>query len=115
MKRAMHVCPKTGCINLIPAEQRYCEAHAKQQRKPDTRPNSAQRGYDAEWRKIRAAYLEAHPYCVVCGQRATEVDHIVAIREGGTHDWSNLRGMCKSHHSKRTIKDQPGGFVRRDR
>jgi hypothetical protein len=44
--------------------------------------------------------------------RATDVDHIDGRGPKGPrgHDWSNLRALCHSHHSKRTARDQPGGF-----
>jgi len=116
MKRALHVCPVVGCAELISGSARYCAQHTRERRPPDNRPSSAQRGYDTEWQKIRAAYLAAHPWCVVkeCPPHpATEVDHIVARSEGGTNDFINLRGYCRSHHSMRTAQDQPGGFNRR--
>ena len=78
------------------------------QRQVDERRGSASsRGYDRRWQRIRAMYLRAHPLCVDCqaGRRttaATEVHHIVALRDGGTHDDGNLMALCKSHHSTRT-------------
>jgi hypothetical protein len=32
------------------------------------------------------------------------------VSDGGTHDEANLRAMSHSHHSRRTARDQPGGF-----
>ena len=80
----------------------------------DARPSSAERGYGAEWRKIRDAYLSQNPLCVACGQIATEVDHIVSLKDGGSNDWDNLRSYCKHHHSRRTAHDQPGGFLKKN-
>lgn len=63
----------------------------------------------AKWRSARAAYLAKNPYCVVCSRlqiktRATEVDHIIAMAKGGApFDSKNLRGLCKQHHSQKTI------------
>jgi len=57
--------------------------------------------YDARWRKVRAAILERDGFvCRIggahCTRTATEVDHIVAIRDGGEIlDPSNLRAACK--------------------
>jgi 5-methylcytosine-specific restriction endonuclease McrA len=77
------------------------------------RPPSAQRGYDRPWRRLRAAFLRTHPLCCErgCGHAATEVDHIRSVR---THpqlrlEPSNLRAMCKSCHSRRTVIDQSTG------
>jgi len=112
--RAARICPgidRTGCINLIHGKERYCSEHLRERQKvvDKNRPSSSQRGYDAEWQKTRAAYLKEHPYCVVCGRKATEPDHIISIANGGTDDWDNLRPMCKRHHSQHTAKFG-GGF-----
>lgn len=61
------------------------------------------------------AYLLAHPICedpVGCIEPATDVDHIDGLGPNGPrgHDWDNLRSSCHSHHSKRTARDQPGGW-----
>jgi 5-methylcytosine-specific restriction enzyme A len=65
------------------------------------------------WRRLRAAYLDAHPLCVDCRKRnwlteATEVHHIVK-READPSlalEWSNLEGLCKACHSRRTGKGE---------
>lgn len=80
------------------------------------RASSAARGYDARWRKVRAAYLAANPVCVVCERRgrvvpATEVDHIKAHRGNDTLFWDELnwQALCKPCHSEKTVKED-GGF-----
>lgn len=65
--------------------------------------------YGPEWQVIRNEYLLHHPFCVVCGGQATQVDHIVPLSKGGTHDWDNLQAMCHSHHSQKTATVD-GGF-----
>ena len=62
-----------------------------------------------KWRETRAAYLRKHPWCQTCLKigvrcRAMEVDHVKSIRSGGHpfHE-SNLCGLCKTHHSQKTI------------
>lgn len=67
------------------------------------RPSAAKRGYDRKWRIIRAAFLKAHPNCS-CGAIATEVDHIVSLRSGGSNEWSNLQPMCKPCHARKTVE-----------
>ncbi|BAI72671.1 HNH-family nuclease [Azospirillum sp. B510] len=80
------------------------------------RGSASSRGYDSDWRKLRARFLKAHPLCCVtgCGERATDVDHIQGVRERPDLrlEWSNLRSMCHPHHSKRTARDQAFGRVR---
>lgn len=67
------------------------------------RPSAAKRGYGRKWRLIRAAFLKAHPLCE-CGKPATEVDHKLALRKGGSNAWSNLQPMCKPCHSRKTVE-----------
>lgn len=85
------------------AEARYRAAH------PDTRPSAATRGYDAKWRRIRAAFLKAHQECAECGEPGNNVDHIVAKAQGGSDEWSNLQTLCARCHSRKT-NQQDGGF-----
>lgn len=101
-------CTAAGC----PREAVYhgkCAIHAKEFERQ--RGTSTARGYDKEWRKIRAAYLVAHPICEVCGKAlATEVHHKNPLppRGTGTHDWLNLQARCKPCHSRRTLEESVG-------
>lgn len=62
-----------------------------------------------KWRKTRTEYLARHPWCDTCARigirtRAQEVDHRKSMRSGGApFADNNLRGLCKSHHSQKTI------------
>jgi 5-methylcytosine-specific restriction enzyme A len=74
MSRAARVCPVVGCPIIVRGSSRYCAEHEKEKRREvdKKRPPSSQRGYDAEWRKIRAQHLKEAPLCVMCGNWATE-------------------------------------------
>ena len=63
------------------------------------------------WRRKRAAYLRLHPICTVdgCAEVAMEVDHVIALSRGGLDASSNYQPLCKSHHSRKTRRDQRGG------
>lgn len=63
-----------------------------------------------KWMTIRARYLREHPLCVECERKgfarpATQLDHIVALVNGGTDDESNYQGLCDEHHKAKTAKD----------
>ncbi len=74
------------------------------------RATSAERGYGHSWRKLRAAYLASHPVCQHCQKvAATDVDHILPRRKGGTDDEWNLQALCHACHSRKTVKED-GGF-----
>src|SRR5215216_815942 len=42
--------------------------------------------------------------CSYCGGPAGEVDHIVAVRSGGTGDWDNLASACRSCNASKGDK-----------
>jgi 5-methylcytosine-specific restriction protein A len=93
------------------------EQQEEQRRARDRqRPTSTARGYDADWRALRADVLEAEPWCRRCRglgvmTRATDVDHVqpVAARPDLRLVRSNLMPLCHPHHSERTARFD-GGF-----
>lgn len=111
----MKVCAESGCPNLTDSTR--CEFHskAKRRREDQRRPSAKARGYDSKWERTRRLYLRSHPICEDpegCIDRSTDVDHIDGLGPLGPkgHDEENLRALCHSHHSKRTARDQPGGW-----
>jgi 5-methylcytosine-specific restriction protein A len=73
------------------------------------RPTADQRGYDAEWRRTRARFLQANPTCTHpgCVAKATEVHHVQRVT-AAPHlrlVTTNLQGLCKRHHSAITAKE----------
>jgi 5-methylcytosine-specific restriction protein A len=60
-----------------------------------------------EWRIFRALVLAAHPYCVDCGALATDVDHLIPVREAPERalDPSNVAPRCHRDHSRRTSRE----------
>lgn len=107
-----------NCRKAVPAGQ-ICQCRKISERKRKaahdaTRPKAGERGYDADWRAVRRQYLAAHPQCSHegCTAPASEVDHIqsVTARPDLRLSWSNLRGLCKHHHSQRTARDQSFGM-----
>jgi len=58
-----------------------------------------------DWEARRQRVLEAAGYaCVVCGNAATHVDHIIPKAKGGTDDINNLQAMCSTHNLKKGDK-----------
>lgn len=52
--------------------------------------------------------------CAACGSMhnpvpARELDHIVPLAQGGTHDDRNLQGLCRSCHQTKTAREQGYG------
>jgi 5-methylcytosine-specific restriction enzyme A len=113
---APRTCREPGCPQLVLEPGRYrCPRHHKdlRARLDAGRLGARARGYDAAWERVRAAFLVAHPRCQRCGAPAVDVDHVVAIDDGGPRlDPANLRALCHPCHSSRTARDQ-GGFGHR--
>lgn len=49
-----------------------------------------------------------HHLCIGIGKGEAHVDHIIAVVDGGTDEADNLRTLCQSCHSTRTMSDQNG-------
>lgn len=115
-------CCQQGCS--AKSDERFCPLHRVEQKRVmhsaiDSRRGSAsERGYDAKWRRIRALFLKQNPLCVaqqpdglVCNRPATDVDHIVPLRLGGSNQFINLQALCHSCHSRKTARED-GAFKR---
>ena len=112
-------CWKATC--LAPAERgtRACPMHRRGQRHRTPvhgigRGTSGERGYNYAWQKLSKWKLKKSPWCVdciregkACPRMATEVHHVVALRDGGRRmDEANLESLCKFHHTRKSIAEQ---------
>lgn len=111
--RAKRFCSYPGCSAL--SDGPYCEQHAKQAQHDynSSRAADTYKVYGRRWRKIRKAFLAAHPLCEMCKRNgrtvpAEEVHHVLPVSEGGTHAASNLMALCKRCHSSITGQDVHG-------
>lgn len=60
--------------------------------------------------KIRQEHFSKFPLCVKCLEKglyvqATELDHIIALTNGGKEERSNRQGLCNNCHKEKTIID----------
>lgn len=100
-------CRFPGCPNLCDSGV-YCREHQKYST-DRVRGGADARGYNAEWRRARRAYLQRHPLCVECMREgkltpATVVDHIVPHRGDKRLFWdeNNWNPLCKPCHDRKT-------------
>jgi 5-methylcytosine-specific restriction enzyme A len=105
---AKHKCAHPMCNALV--RTTYCDAH-KPAPRPDDRPSASKRGYDRRHQRLRKVFLAKNPLCHDCEEQgrlttATEMHHIVALRDGGTNHWDNLMALCKPCHDKRTRRGE---------
>lgn len=107
-------CARHGCPAMAVPGSSRCAAHTVAQRQSvdDRRGSSSQRGYGVRWQRIRNAFIRAHPVCADPYQLhaqwpcvATDVDHIIPRRRGGTDDEGNLQALCHACHSRKTATD----------
>ncbi len=107
--RAPRLC---RCGKTVAIGQRCpCTAGADRERKARfdaKRPSSSARGYTSKWDTARAAWLEAHPWCVRCGKRAVVVDHKKAHRGDKALFWdkSNWQSLCAYDHNSAKQREE---------
>ena len=106
-RRPLKACAEPGCH--APVRSGRCPAHdLKRQYYCDhPRGTSTARGYGQRWRKARARFLRAHPWCVLCGAPATVVDHREPHRGDASLFWDegNWQPMCKPCHDSKTARE----------
>lgn len=108
-----HPCGYPGCPRLTDGQ--YCEEHQKlvtKQYNRYQRDEFSKNFYKTpEWKLTRRRHLAAHPFCEEClkaGKRtkATMVDHIVPIKQGGDKFAEcNLQSLCWSCHSRKSAEE----------
>ena len=105
--RQQTYCLEVGCGEIVLSGR--CTEHAKQHAKhqQDRRDQrETWRDYDTSaWRVARKQVLTREPNCRTCGAEATHVDHIVRLKDGGTHDVTNLQPLCASCHGLKTYNE----------
>ena len=100
-------CRFPGCPNLCDSGV-YCRDH-RQYSTDRVRGSADARGYNAEWRRARKAFLQKHPLCAECRKAgklipATVVDHIIPHRGDRKMFWdeNNWQPLCKGCHDQKT-------------
>jgi len=97
-------CRETGCVALAEPGSGYCAKHKPLEiRHNDYTPMYANR----QWRELRKQVLLDQITCEICGNEASEVDHIQPHRGDQALFWdrNNLQCLCKSCHSSKTMRE----------
>lgn len=92
-------------------EGRFCQKHdyrragVQEKQKDRERGSSSQRGYGANWRRIRDVIMAERGICESCrAGPATDVHHLIKKADGGLDTRENLVALCHSCHSKETAR-----------
>jgi 5-methylcytosine-specific restriction enzyme A len=111
-------CAHPGCGKLV-SDGRYCQAHKRERnanRFADTHRGSRhERGYGTAWDRLRVCILQRdNGLCQPCIKQgrvtmATQVDHIVQKKDGGTDEESNLQAICTECHKFKTAREASHG------
>ncbi len=120
------LCLKIGCSSIADPDTGYCERHRSDYLVKLERVKQYTQGPDAyarkiknrpyiklynsvQWRRMSTQKLKDNPVCEDCGNRVSiEVDHIEPHRGDLKlfFNYKNLQALCKSCHSKKTVKEQ---------
>ena len=112
------LCRVAGCNGLAEYPERYCSKHLYLKRRDEERANTFLGGkqfttgyselYNTpKWKSLSRKQLKEHPFCTICGNKATEVDHIVAHKGNLDlfYNEDNLQSLCHECHSKKTLEE----------
>ncbi|WP_425566391.1 HNH endonuclease [Nonomuraea roseoviolacea] len=101
MPRAKQICSTAGCRQTVKARGK-CVEHDPGPWAGHTRQDISR--LPSNWSTIRRRILRRDGYaCYVCGEDATEVDH---IDPGDNHDPSNLGAICARCHLAKTLRER---------
>jgi len=92
-------------INATKAATPVYSSYTPQMLPPNT-PTSKLRKVSDQLKKIVAS--QQHWNCLKCKNildATYEVDHIIALEDGGNNDIKNLQALCRNCHGKKTMED----------
>lgn len=94
-------CTKPGCTAKAIRDGR-CAQHPRIWEQPSQHTTQINR---TQWEHARQAALTRDQHtCQACGAKATEVDHIWEIADGGAlYDLNNLQSLCFDCHKAKTL------------
>ena len=103
MPKANRVCSAPDCHAITSTSR--CQEHQREYQRT-TRGNWRRNRYGAAWPRIRKRILTNEPNCRLCGNPATDVDHIVPYAYFATRQaanaLANLQPLCTRCHGQKT-------------
>lgn len=126
----MRICSGPGCLRVVADDIRYCDECRPIVQAADGikvhgfgyTPELDKLRKSTRWTKLRAMVVRSQPLCRRCRLRSTaEADHIVPAQEAiaqaqvsgkfldkyaGYFFRSNLQGLCRMCHARKTLEDK---------
>jgi len=102
--KPMRPCKYPGCGALT--ERAYCAEHAAKHA-GTPRPRYHEWYNTSEWRRARRAWLNANPWCAVCGEPGNVVDHIQPHKGDRGLFWGqgNWQTLCERCHAAKSARE----------
>lgn len=107
MKKPGRYCAAFPCRSLSEEGSAYCALH-----RPSPAPKTADAFYlSARWRRFRNWYIAKNPLCEHClaeglVEKATIVDHVVELRDGGDRlSEDNAQSLCAACHNRKSARE----------
>jgi len=100
-------CTEPGC-GRIATQRGRCDEHKRKAWANRSRNTAELTG--AQRQRFHAAVFRAHgDRCAVCGEAATDADHVVPVAAGGSRDpVSNGQPLCREHHEAKSMAERKG-------
>lgn len=108
-------CHCRTCPELVDPKDRYCPTHIHMRKKYLTKADKSNwkppKDYieraklykTKQWSNLRKYILSRNARCRLCGDVATQVDHITPVKDGGSfYAVNNLQALCARCHSSKT-------------
>jgi hypothetical protein len=105
------------CNNVYKPRTRY-QRWCKRSCQPYGNGGKAMFYQSKEWKKIRSTFIESYTnvnginlsnkFCIECYRKQNRlndmhaVDHIIRVKDGGSHEHSNLQSLCRYHHQSKS-------------
>lgn len=103
----LRYCSQPGCRTLVQSGR--CVSHAQQAERGRANVDARRWYRTARWFALKAVVRREQPFCDDCEAEGvlvswTDLDHTIPHRGDAALFWDrqNLRGKCKSHHSRKT-------------
>jgi 5-methylcytosine-specific restriction protein A len=106
-------CTQRGCPEYALDHASKCGEHYKKAQdmrfaRIEKKPEIQSMYNGIRWKRLRAKYIRANPFCAECGKKGTDVDHRIKHLGAAAlfYDEGNLQTLCKGCHGVKTMRGE---------